>query len=205
MAGLARACAAAVGVVAVLAAAAAAAPAAGPTGVFSGAAATREYQPLLMAAREALANRALALVDGAVPAHPATLAAGKVVHSPRSTAAEVRALGSLLSRRDQLRAAGEAYVARETDVSLVQARLVGDGLELTVVELTSLYYAKIRGDEPELTAYEAERVFSFVREDGGWTLTRQVLVPSVGPQPVTEPDDVSSNLPLTPFGGARRD
>lgn len=189
---------AAVGVAALLALVPAAAPQAQQTGP----AVTEQERALLLGvAREVLANRALALVDRAVPATATTLAAGAVPRSPQLAAAEVQGLRALTARRDQLRTAGEIYEARETEVRLESVRATGDLVRLTVVELTSLYRATVRGDEPERTAFQVWRAFDFTSGDRGWTLVGQELLDG-GLPPLTEPPPVvADNAPLTPFGG----
>jgi len=199
-----RAWAAAVGAIAVLAVAAGAAPADGSTARWpaGGVTVPAEYQVLVTAARQALASRAVALVEGATPAAGAPLAAGNVVRSPRYAMTEAAALRSLTTRRDRLHSGGEVYLAADTDVRFVAARRAGDRLELTLAELTSLYRKRISGDEPEYTSYRATRTFDFVHDGGRWVLTDQRLAED-GPVPVTEPDATTdpSNLPLTPSGG----
>ncbi|HEY3263489.1 MAG TPA: hypothetical protein VGJ95_24985 [Pseudonocardiaceae bacterium] len=160
-----------------------------------------EYKVLLTAARQALAGRAVALVEGATPSANAPLAAGNVVRSPRNALAEAAALRGLAARRDHLHGDGEAYLAAETDVRFLAATRAGDRLELTVAERTTLFRKRIHGDEPEYTAYQASRTFDFARDGGRWVLTDQRLTGD-GPVPVTEPDAIDpSNLPLTSSGG----
>jgi hypothetical protein len=189
---------AAAGAVAVLATvAAAAAPE-------RAAAAPAEYRTLVTAAQEALANRAIALVDGATLATGAPLAAGNVARAPSFAAAETAALHALAARRAELRSAGESYAAAETEVGYVGARQAGDRLELTVVERTSLYRSQPRAGEPELTVVTAKRTFVFTRDGGRWVLLSQSLTGS-GPPPVTEPDATPAGGDLlTPIGGVAR-
>lgn len=62
------------------------------------------------------------------------------------------------------------------------------GATITVVatEETELDYRKIHGDEPPLTAYTAEHVFTFERTGAGWTLTAHRAASTDGLAPVTE-------------------
>jgi hypothetical protein len=193
-----RGWAAAAGVVAVLATVAAAgAPE-------RAAAAPAEYRTLLTAAQETLANRAIALVEGATPASGAPLAAGNVARAPSFAAAETAALHALATRRDDLRTAGESYAAAETKVGYLGARQVGDRLELTVAERTSLYLAQPQAGEPAATSVAAKRTFVFTRDGGRWVLLAQTLTGG-GPAPLTEPDSGSAGGDmLTPLGGVAR-
>ena len=193
-----RGWAAAAGAVAVLATvAAAAAPE-------RAVAAPAEYRTLVTAAQETLANRAIALVEGATPASGAPLAAGNVARAPSFAAAETAALHSLATRRDELRTAGESYVAAETEVGYLGARQAGDRLELTVAERTSLYRAQPQAGEPGLTSVTANRTFVFTRDGGRWVLLSQALTGG-GPSPLTEPDATPAGGDmLTPLGGVAR-
>jgi len=164
-----------------------------------------EYRALVSAARQTLAARAIALVDGANPSPQTPLAAGNVVRSAQFAATEAAALRSLAARRDRLRASGEVYLAAQTEVRVTDVARSGDRLRLTLAELTTLH-RRVRGDEPGYTAFEATRVFDFVLDGGRWALTGEALVGGGGPAPLTEPDAVSdgSNLPLIPMGGVAR-
>jgi|GEM_PF-6505762 len=168
-----------------------------------------EHRTLVDAARQVLAARAIALVEGATPATDTPLAAGNVARAPSFAAAETAALRALFAKRDKLRAAGESYLAAETDVVYAGTRQPDDRLELTVTERTTLYRKQTRGDEPDRAAYEATRTFSFTRDGGRWVLLAQTLSGD-GPVPLTEPDPGSGGGgsgggdSLTPIGGVAR-
>jgi hypothetical protein len=68
---------------------------------------------------------------------------------------------------------------------------------VTVAEYTRLYFAGVRGDEPEFTAWIAEREFVFEKCAEGWILTSQrLLLDEDGIPPLNEPANASDRRAL---------
>lgn len=107
--------------------------------------------------------------------------------------AEEWSLTELNERRDALRQWGEAYTHHETELTLKQADINKEMAKLDVEEFTKLYYEKIRGDEPEYTAWVVNRQFIFEKSRNGWVLVSQKLLNDFGPAPINEPTGATKN------------
>ncbi|MBT9147297.1 MAG: hypothetical protein DDT32_01051 [Syntrophomonadaceae bacterium] len=101
--------------------------------------------------------------------------------------AEQVALAELNARHRVLRDWGEAYTSSFTKLALLHADIMSDIATLDVEEFSKLYYAKIRGDEPDFTAWVVQRRFVFVNGEAGWELVSQQLLNNNGQAPVNEP------------------
>jgi len=112
---------------------------------------------------------------------------GTLYESMRVVDAEKNALAELNARRDVLREWGEAYSHSFTEVMLQRYNIEDGVVTLDVEEFTKLYYEKIRGDEPDYTAWVTHRRFVFSKGTTGWELVSQELLNSNGPAPKNEP------------------
>jgi len=118
---------------------------------------------------------------------------GSVYESMRVVDAEKNALTELNARRDVLREWGEAYSHSLTEVTLQRYNIEGGVATLDVEEFTKLYYEKIRGDEPDYTAWVSHRRFVFSKSTTGWELVSQELLNENGPAPKNEPAGVTKD------------
>jgi Putative amidase domain len=129
-----------------------------------------------------LAEKAQRLVSGARQAPGSS--------EIQRSAALVRAGDSddvaLDARREQLKSLGEEYSGSKTRVEIRSSELTGAVMTVIATEETELDYKKIHGDEPPLTAYTADHVFTFEQTDTGWTLTGHRAASTDGLAPVTE-------------------
>ncbi|WP_254885936.1 amidase domain-containing protein [Streptomyces sp. NA02950] len=97
---------------------------------------------------------------------------GKVALSSGSARTEDSALGQLGDRKDRLAKYGEKYSSGDTSVTLERARVSGRKAVVTVTETTKLVYAKVRGDEPKTTGFQAHHKLTFrADKHGDWRLT----------------------------------
>lgn len=117
---------------------------------------------LLVAAREFLERRTSALVEGAVPAPLLGPLASNAARASTSVMAhEKAATDELAARRDALSQVGVAYTSAKTVLTLQRATVTQDQIDLLVAETTALTFKKVRGDEPDFTAFVTEREFRF--------------------------------------------
>ena len=143
---------------------------------------------LMSAALDLMERRTSALVEGAVPLPllgplgPNSARASSVV-----IAQERAAIRALTVFRETLRQAGEAYTSATTVLALQKATVSDSRIDLIVTEETTLAFKKVRGDEPDVTAFVAEREFHFVRDEAGWVLVSHGLTNPAPPGPINEP------------------
>jgi hypothetical protein len=137
-------------------------------------------------ARSYLSQRTAALAAGADPS-VASLG-NQVASASESLLAQQRtAVAELRTSRDLLAEWGVAYPAGETVIRQHRLTVQGTVALLDVEEFTTLTYAKIKGDEPEYTAFAVDRQFTFaLRPDGRWVLDGERRL-NDGPAPVNEP------------------
>jgi hypothetical protein len=122
---------------------------------------------------------------------------GNIQETADVSVVEEWALAELNERRDALRQWGEAYTNHKTELTLKHADINMEKAELEVEEFTKLYYEKIRGDEPEYTAWVVNRKFIFEKGRNGWGLVSQKLLNDFGPAPINEPTGTTKNEMLT--------
>jgi hypothetical protein len=145
-----------------------------------------------------LTDRTTALVEGAPSGRAALTASPGVRLTAAAARAEARALTSLHTTRSRLAALGEAYTDSDTEVTVDSVRLQGRTATVQVTENTTLTYAKIRGDEPDTTAFVAHHELTFAaRPDGTWQLTGEHLTDK-GPRPVNAPLPVGMGATARP-------
>lgn len=118
-------------------------------------------------------DRTQALVDGGRSAKPLTDGfSGDVRLSSRAARGEDAALTTLDRRKDLLARLGEKYRKADTAVTLDATRVTGRTAEAAVTETTTLTYAKVRGDEPRTTGFQAHHELTFTADrHGDWQLT----------------------------------
>ncbi len=151
-------------------------------------------ESLMMAARDLIERRTSALVEGVVPTPllgPLASDAARAVSSV--VAQEQSALSELTKRRDVLRQVGEAYTSAKTVLTLQNATISQSQIDLFVTERTALTYKKVVGDEPDFTAFVAEREFHFVRDAAGWVLVSHGLTNQAPPVPINEPTGATAD------------
>ncbi|MFJ9536831.1 amidase domain-containing protein [Streptomyces sp. NPDC101225] len=150
------------------------------------------------AANALLTNRTKALVAGAPTARKAPTTAGGLPLSAAESTSETAALTSLHGTRSRLASLGEAYTGSDTEVTVDSIRLQGRVAAVQVTESTTLTYARIRGDEPDTTAFVAHHELTFAaRQDGTWQLTGERLT-GQGPRPVNAPLPVGLGAVVRP-------
>lgn len=118
---------------------------------------------------------------------------GVAYESMAVLSAEQMVLAELDARSRVLRNWGEAYTSSFTKLTLLHADIMGNTATLDVEEFSRLYYAKIRGDEPDYTAWVVQRRFVFINGAAGWELVSQQLLNNNGPAPANEPTGASEN------------
>ncbi|WP_308283963.1 amidase domain-containing protein [Streptomyces buecherae] len=134
-----------------------------------------------------LTERTAAIVDGKPARRAATLGDGKVRVSAKLARAESGAVSSLGKRKARLAALGEAYSAGDTKATVNETRVQGDRATVQVTETTTLRYAKVRGDEPATTGFEAHHEMTLARTSAGtWELTG-LRSTDDGPVAINEP------------------
>ena len=122
---------------------------------------------------DAVFTRTQALVDGGRSGKPLTDGfSGDVRLSSRTARGEDAALTTLDRRKDLLAQLGEKYRKAHTAVTLDATRVTGRTAEAAVTETTTLTYAKVRGDEPRTTGFQAHHELTFTADrHGDWQLT----------------------------------
>ncbi|MFR0352339.1 amidase domain-containing protein [Streptomyces sediminimaris] len=132
-------------------------------------------------------DRTAALVRGTPPRTTALRTIGGVRPAPAAARSEAGTLAALHGTRSRLASLGEAYTGSDTEVTVDSVRLQGRTATVQVTESTTLTYAKIRGDEPDTTAFVAHHELTFAADpDGTWRLTGEHLTDK-GPRPVNAP------------------
>ena len=145
-----------------------------------------------------LTGRTTALVEATPSGRTALKSAGGVRLTAAEARSETRALASLHGTRSRLASLGEAYTGSDTEVTVDSIRLRGRTATVQVTENTTLTYAKIRGDEPDTTAFVAHHELTFAaRPDGTWQLTGEHLTDQ-GPRPVNAPLPVGMGAVVRP-------
>ncbi|MFE7166029.1 amidase domain-containing protein [Streptomyces sp. NPDC057616] len=143
-------------------------------------------------------DRTKALVEGTPAGRTALKTAGGVPLAAAQATAQTRALETLHGTRSRLASLGEAYTGSDTEVTVDSVRLQGRTATVQVTENTTLTYAKIRGDEPDTTAFVAHHQLTFAaRRDGTWQLTGEHLTDQ-GPRPVNAPLPVGMGAVVRP-------
>ncbi|MFI2499987.1 amidase domain-containing protein [Streptomyces sp. NPDC018693] len=125
---------------------------------------------------------------------------GDVALSSGLARQESTARSSLGQRKERLAALGEKYTAASTSVTLDATNVKGRRAVVAVTETTTLTYAKVRGDEPKTTGFQAHHELTFKADKrGNWRLTdiretddgeiavNQPTAPSVGPATAATP------------------
>jgi hypothetical protein len=144
----------------------------------------------MSAALDLLERRTSALVEGAVPVPLLGPLASNAARASSAVIAQERAATRALTVfREKLRQAGEAYTRATTVLALQKATVSDSRIDLVVTEETTLAFKKVRGDEPDVTAFVSEREFHFVRDEAGWVLVSHGLTNRAPPLPVNEPVD----------------
>ncbi|MFC5216762.1 amidase domain-containing protein [Streptomyces coerulescens] len=118
-------------------------------------------------------DRTQALVGGERSARPLTDGfSGEVRLSSRTARGEDAALTTLEQRKDHLAQLGEKYRKADTAVTLDATRVTGRTAKAAVTETTTLTYARVRGDEPRTTGFQAHHELTFTADrSGDWQLT----------------------------------
>ncbi len=143
---------------------------------------------LMRAALDLMERRTSALVEGAVPAPLLGPLASNAARASSSVIAQERsAIRELTVRRDVARQRGEAYTRATTVLTLQKATVSDSQIDLVVEELTTLTFKKVRGGEPDFTAFVTEREFHFVRDAAGWVLVSHGMMNQAPPAPMNEP------------------
>ena len=96
-------------------------------------------------------------------------------------------LAVLDARRAAIQKDRIEYTQPMTEVTLGWVTRSGDTLTVTASELTTLHFRKVKGDEPDYTAYREEHVFTFAQAGTTWVLANQQPLISDGIPPITEP------------------
>ncbi|WP_432139723.1 MULTISPECIES: amidase domain-containing protein [unclassified Streptomyces] len=97
---------------------------------------------------------------------------GRVALSSGLSHQEDTARDSLGQRKNRLAAVGEKYSAADTKVTLDATNVQGRRATVAVTETTTLTYAKVRGDEPRTTGFQAHHELTFKADKrGNWRLT----------------------------------
>ncbi|WP_265567260.1 amidase domain-containing protein [Streptomyces hygroscopicus] len=122
-------------------------------------------------------DRTNALVDGARSGqqgdHQLTSGfSGKVRLSGTQSRQESSALSELRGRKSRLAKLGEKYSAGSTSVTLDATQVKGRRATVDVTETTTLTYAKVHGNEPKTTGFQAHHELTFRADrQGNWQLT----------------------------------
>ncbi|MFD9003467.1 amidase domain-containing protein [Streptomyces sp. NPDC059582] len=97
---------------------------------------------------------------------------GDVQVSSGVSRSEDTALSTLDQRKGRLAKAGEKYSKAGTTVTLDATNVKGRKAKVAVTETTTLTYAKVRGDEPRTTGFQAHHELTFTADQQGtWRLT----------------------------------
>lgn len=143
-------------------------------------------------------DRTTALVEGAPSGRAALTATPGAPLTAAAARAEAHALTSLHATRSRLASLGEAYTGSDTEVTVDSVRVQGGTATVRVTENTTLTYARIRGDEPDTTAFVAHHELTFAaRPDGTWQLTGEHLTDQ-GLRPVNAPLPVGMGAAARP-------
>jgi hypothetical protein len=98
--------------------------------------------------------------------------AGDVRLSSKQARSEDAALSSLDQRKERLAQLGEQYSKGSTTVTLNATSVKGRKAVVAVTETTTLTYAKVRGDQPKTTGFQARHELTFTADRAGdWQLT----------------------------------
>lgn len=141
---------------------------------------------LVRVAQEFVDHRTAALLRSArdVAADVFVPSSGRA--SVKLQATEQAATAELTARKEVLRSVGEAYTDAKSTLTVDGFDLGPSSITLHVTEDTTLWYAKIVGDEPPFTRWAVSRDFAFLLDDGSWVLA-SVSMPSEGLAPPNEP------------------
>ncbi|WP_282794621.1 amidase domain-containing protein [Streptomyces sp. CC224B] len=134
-------------------------------------------------AEDVLSRRTQALVQGRGGSQDST---AKTRMSVRLKKDEDAALRSLRSRKSRLAALGEAYTDAKTRVVVERATVTGRTATVRATASSTLTYKKVRGDEPDTTAFSTRQELTFAATRNGWELT-SVTSRDNGPVAVDEP------------------
>jgi|GEM_PF-577652 len=126
--------------------------------------------PLMALAEAVMERRTAALVvDDAAPL--VALSNELAYESPELFSREQALIAKLAAHREALRQQGETYIRSETNLVFVSFGVAQNTATIVAVERGKLYYAAVLPGQPEYMAWEAERVFVFVKQDAVWELT----------------------------------
>ncbi|MDH6577082.1 amidase domain-containing protein [Kitasatospora sp. MAP5-34] len=183
---------------------ASAASAAGTAGVAAGTVDKATVASFDRMAQAVLTQRTTALLDTA-PVRSGALRSDALRSDARVglaaglAQAENTVVSSLQARKVRLAAAGEAYSASSTQVSVDSVRINGGRADVEVTETTTLTYKKIRGDEPATTGFQAHHDVTFAATSHGrWELTGLTDEDAGAPQVNQLTPDVSTAPAINP-------
>ncbi|MFG1669828.1 amidase domain-containing protein [Streptomyces sp. Y7] len=150
-------------------------------------------------------DRTQALVDGERSGRPLTDGfSGDVRLSSRTARGEDAALSTLDRRKDLLARLGEKYRKADTAVTLDATRVTGRTARAAVTETTTLTYARVRGDEPRTTGFQAHHELTFTADrSGDWQLTGirdtdQGIAVNTLARPAVKAPTVDDTMPSAP-------
>ncbi|MEV6482609.1 amidase domain-containing protein [Streptomyces sp. NPDC051576] len=118
-------------------------------------------------------DRTQALVHGAAKKQSTSRFSGDVRLSNTQSRDESSALTQLRGRQTKLAEVGETYSAGTTKVTLDATRVTGRTAKADVTETTTLTYAKVTGDAPKSTDFQAHHELTFKADQRGtWQLSK---------------------------------
>ncbi|WP_344638926.1 amidase domain-containing protein [Kitasatospora cystarginea] len=133
-----------------------------------------------------LGQRTAALLDTAPARREALRSDARVGLAAGLARAEDTAVSSLRDRKARLAAAGEAYGAGNTQVSVDKVKISGGRADVEVTETTTLTYKNAHGSEPATTGFQAHHNVTFAASHGRWELTA-IKSEDAGAPAVNEP------------------
>ncbi len=138
-------------------------------------------------ADDVLSRRTGALVEERAGRGGSGAGAATTRMSGRLKKDEDAALRSLRARKSRLAKLGEAYTKADTRVVVERATITGGTATVQVTAESTLTYKKLRGDEPDTTAFTTRQELKLAgTKDGGWKLTA-ITSRDDGPVAVAEP------------------
>ncbi|MGW0537892.1 amidase domain-containing protein [Streptomyces sp. NPDC003032] len=138
-------------------------------------------------ADDVLSRRTEALVEDRAGRGGTGSGAATTRMSGRLKKDEDAALRSLHARKARLAKLGEAYTKADTRVVVDRATITGTTATVQVTSSSTLTYKKVRGDEPDTTAFSTRQELKLAgSKDGGWKLTT-ISSRDNGPVAVAEP------------------
>ncbi|MEV6505716.1 amidase domain-containing protein [Streptomyces sp. NPDC051642] len=117
-------------------------------------------------------DRTQALVHGATTKQSTSRFSGDVRLSSTQSRDEKSALSQLRGRQSSIAKLGETYSTGATKVTLDATRVTGRTAKADVTETTTLTYAKVTGNEPKTTGFQAHHELTFkADQQGTWQLS----------------------------------